>query len=149
MKSVKQPHSILMVIILGCSTFFARAQDQNSTDKMVGFGCGFAGQPTIAVVRISKLIEEESYVKISSLLVSKNEAEKYLAVICLERLAQLGKYQISEIEKGLIAKARSSSKIVPVCSGCTYFDKVSLKKMLADDSFIGSKFWLEGLLGKK
>jgi hypothetical protein len=149
MKSAKQLNSFLIIVFLICLIFFSKAQSQNATDEMVGFGCYFAGHPTLAVVRMTKLIEEEQYVRIASHLESKNEALKYLAVITIEKLVQLGKYKLTEKDKNLIADARKSHKKISVCSGCTYFDKVSMKTMLSDESFIGSKFWLEELFNKK
>ena len=113
---------------------------------MVGFGCYYAGQPTKPVIKVTKMLEDKQYKEVARLLNSGNQAEKYLAIISVEKLASLGQYELSEAEKTLIAKAKTSHERVSVCSGCTYFDKVSLKRMLADENFIGSKFWLESTL---
>jgi hypothetical protein len=113
---------------------------------MVGFGCYFSGQQTKPVIKVAKLIEDKKYKDISSLLNSKNEGERYLAVITLQRLADTGKYQLSQTEKELIEKAKLSDDLVSVCSGCTYFDKVPMKTMLSEKDLIGSSYWLDRVL---
>jgi len=136
-----------LTLILLCSlTILVNAQDNVEEKKMVGFGCYYAGQPTKLVIKVTEMLKDKKFKEVAELLSSETPAEKYLSVISLEKLVTIGKYELSETEKSLISKARSLHKLVSVCSGCTYFDKVSLKKMLADDNFIGSKFWLDEVL---
>lgn len=55
-------------------------------------------------------------------------------------------YELSENEKELIKKIKTSDRKVSVCSGCVYFDNVSLKEMFSEDNFLGSNRWIEKLL---
>lgn len=69
-----------------------------------------------------------------------------MATVSLEKLAALGMYELSENEKELIKKIKTSDRKVSVCSGCVYFDNVSLKEMFSEDNFLGSNRWIEKLL---
>jgi hypothetical protein len=141
---------ILLIIILTCFISTAtKAQDNVNQKEMVGFGCYFEGRYTKTVVKVTKLLETKKYKEISKLLASRNKGEKYLAVISLQKLADIGQYNLNEMEKNLIAKARLLDDLVSVCSGCTYFDKVAMKTMLTEDNFIGSDYWLDGTISKK
>jgi hypothetical protein len=134
------------LIFLYCLTCLLNAQDKGDEKEIVGFACSYSGRPTKPVIKVAKMLQAKKYKEVASLLSSENQAEKYLAVISVEKLAAIGKYELSDTEKILISKARSSHKVVLICSGCTYFDKVSLMKMLADDNFLGSKFWIEEVI---
>ncbi|NBP69869.1 MAG: hypothetical protein EBR30_11235 [Cytophagia bacterium] len=141
---------IIVTIIL---TYFislsAIAQDNVELKEMVGFGCYLGGQPTKTVLKVEKLLASKNYEGISKLLTSRNSGEKYLAVISLQRLSDIGKYNLSEIEKELFSKAKESDEMVSVCSGCTYFDKVPMKTILSQDDFLGSNYWLDRILKGK
>ncbi len=130
----------LMLVIL---TLMSKAQDNVNIKEMVGFACSYDGQPTKTVVKMTKLLKKKKYKKVSSLLTSKNTGEKYLAVISLQRLSENGIYPLSDLEKTLIMKAKSSDELVSVCSGCVYFDKVPMKKIVGIETMIGSSYWLD------
>ncbi len=53
------------------------------------------------------------------------------------------------IELRLIVKIKDWEELVQICSGCTYIDSVSLKKMFSEKDYIGSKFWIERLIKTK
>jgi hypothetical protein len=133
-------------ILLVFTTNFVLAQESVNEKKMVGFGCYFSGQPTKAVVKVTELLKAKKYKGVSHLLKTGNRAEKFLAVVSLEKLARLEQYQLSDNEKALIMKIRASRDKVSVCSGCTYFDKVSLKDMFSEHNFLGSNWWIEKTL---
>jgi hypothetical protein len=59
---------------------------------MVGYGCYITGTPTKAVQKVSSFIDNEKIDEIIVLLDSKNAAEKYLAVIVLEKLDEKTKF---------------------------------------------------------
>ncbi|MBL4643495.1 MAG: hypothetical protein JKY44_07890 [Flavobacteriaceae bacterium] len=118
---------------------------QNNVDKneMVGFACYFAGQPSKAVQKVTTKLNNKKYDAIAKLLTSDNKAERYLAVISIEKLAKLNKYNLNETEKNLIAKIKQSDELVSVCSGCTYFEKVSLKELLTKKKKLFGRNWLK------
>jgi hypothetical protein len=139
----------LLTIILTCFISISTiAQDNVDLKEMVGFGCYSEGRSTKTVVKVTKMLKTKNYKGISKLLTSRNNGEKYLAVISLQRLADNGKYNLNDNEKDLIEKAKLSDDKVSVCSGCTYFDKVSMKSILMEDNFIGSKYWLDRTINK-
>jgi hypothetical protein len=137
---------IFTFILLTLVTSSVLGQDNVNKKKMIGFGCYYAGQPTKTVVEITKLLEDKKYKRISDLLTSGHEGEKCLATISLEKLSALGHYELSDNEKKLIDKIKKSDDKVSVCSGCTYFDKVSLKDIFTKDNFLGSTWWIEKVL---
>jgi hypothetical protein len=138
--------AIVIIFFLTCLTDLASGQDNVNVKEMVGFGCYYAGQPLEAVIKLTNMLHEKKYNDISDLLKSGNGAEKYLAVISLEKLSNIGQYQLSQPEKDLIEKIRKSKQKVSVCSGCMYFDKVSMKSMFSEDNFLGSNWWIEETL---
>jgi hypothetical protein len=137
---------VLIFILLTLTTSLASGQDNVDKKKMVGFGCYYAGQPTKTVEKVTELILNKKYKAISDLLKSGHGGEKFLATVSLEKLAALGQYELSDIEKELIKTIKTSGDKVSVCSGCTYFDKVSLKKMFSEYNFLGSNWWIEKIL---
>jgi len=141
---------ILLTIALTCFISLSTiAQDSVDLKEMVGFGCYFEGRSTETVIKVDKLLKSKNYKEISKLLTSRNSGEKYLAVISLQRLSDNGQYNLGDTERELIAKAKQSEDMVSLCSGCTYFDKVPMKKLLTGDDFIGSKYWLDRVITKE
>lgn len=137
---------VLIFILLTLTTSCVFGQDNVDKKKMVGFGCYYAGQPTKTVEEVTELLLKKKYKTISDLLKSGHGGEKFLATISLEKLAAFGQYELSDNEKELIKKIKTSGDKVSVCSGCTYFEKVSLKEMFSEDNFLGSNWWLEKIL---
>ena len=136
-----KPVLIFILLILTTSCVFG--QDNVDKKKMVGFGCYYAGQPTKTVEKVTELLLKKKYKSISDLLKTGHGGEKFLATVSLEKLAALGRYELSDSEKELIKKIKASDDKVSVCSGCTYFGKVSLKDMFSEDNFLGSNRWIE------
>lgn len=137
---------IILIIFLTCSLTVLRGQDNDK--NMVGFGCYYEGAETPPVKKMRSLIKSKKFDNISTLLLKGKNCEKYLAVITLERLAALGQYDLNENELKTITEIKNSDKLVSVCSGCTYFDKVSLRTMFSEDNFLGYQFWLDRVLKK-
>jgi hypothetical protein len=137
---------ICTLILLTFITSSLLGQNNVSKEKMIGFGCYIAGQPTKTVEEVAGLLMERKYEAISDLLKTGHEGEKFLATVSLERLSALGQYKLSDVEKKLIEKIRTSGDKVSVCSGCTDFDKVSLRKMFSEDNFLGVNWWIEEIL---
>jgi hypothetical protein len=137
---------VLIFLLLTLTTSCLFGQDNVNEKKMVGFGCYFGGQPTKTVNDVTELLLKKKYKAISELLKTGHGGEKYLATVSLEKLAALGRYELSDNEKELIKKIKTSDAKVSVCSGCTYFDKVSLKNMFSENNFLGSDWWIEKIL---
>ncbi|MFY0715401.1 hypothetical protein J1D01_17235 [Seonamhaeicola sp. NFXS20] len=121
------------------------AQSNVDVNEMVGFGCYEDGSQSKAVQKVSKLIDKEKYNSIIKLLDSENNAEKYLAVVVCEKLTELNKLTLTKELKGKISEVYKSNGIVSVCSGCVYWDKLTLKKMLdkENDMRISANYWLD------
>ncbi len=138
----------LSIVLLSLAAGIASGQGNVNKAKMIGFGCYYSGQPSASVVRITDLLRDNKYGKIAGLLETGHAGEKFLAVVALEKLASLERYRLSEREKKRIAKIKASPNKVSVCSGCTYFDKVSLKKIFSKDNFLGADWWIEETLAR-
>jgi hypothetical protein len=133
---------LIIVFLIG---IFSVVNAQKSVDKneMVGFACYFAGQPSKTVEKYTQKLNNENYKWISKRLESENKAEKYMSVIILEKLTEIRKYKLNETELKLISEIKQSDELVSICSGCTYFEKVSLKELLTDDKKLFAKNWLD------
>ncbi|QXP62725.1 hypothetical protein [Polaribacter sp. HaHaR_3_91] len=133
---------ILTIVFLIGILSGMNAQDNVDQNEMVGFACYFAGQPSKTVEKVTKKLNTKKYNSIAKLLTSDNNAERYMAVISLEKLAELNKYKLNETEKNLISEIKKSDELVSICSGCTYFEKVSLKELLTEKKKLFAKNWL-------
>ena len=141
---------ITLLFIIGL-VFNANAQSKIDFNQMVGFGCGFAGEPSTIVQTVSNLIDTEDYLKIVQLLDSENNAEKFLAVVVCEKLSELNKIKITNDQKEKISSIHNSDALVSVCSGCTYWDQLTLKKMLVNNNpmRVSANYWIESKFTKK
>lgn len=118
-------------------------QDQIDKGELVGFGCYYSGSSTKVVIKVERLIASKNYKSIIKLLHVKNPGEKYLAVISLQKLEALSLIILNREEKDLIERIKNSNELVSVCSGCTYFSKIQMKKLIEEGDMLGSKLWLE------
>lgn len=135
---------ISLTLLIGIS-ISGNAQSDIDYNEMVGFGCGFAGEQSKSVQKVSKLIDKEKYDSIIQLLDSDNNAERFLAVVVCEKLIELNKLTPSKELQDKISIVSKSNDRVFVCSGCTYWDRLTLTKMLENDSSmrILANYWLE------
>jgi hypothetical protein len=131
------------IVLILCTKTLLLAQDNVDVNNMVGFGCYYEGRLSKPVVKVTKELKKRNYKAVARLLNSNNNAERFMAVITLERLAASGKYVLSEKEKELISGIKESDEDISVCSGCTYFDTVPLKKMFSQDFQLFAANWLE------
>jgi hypothetical protein len=138
--------TVFVFILLTRITSCVFGQDNGDNNKMVGFNCYRTGQPTKTVEDVTDVLLKNNYKAISDLLKNGHGGEKFLATISLEKLAALGRYQLSDNEKKLINKIKTSGQKVSVCDGCTYVDKVSLKQMFLEDNFLGANWWIDKIL---
>ena len=134
---------IVFTFLIGIS-ISGNAQSNLDYNEMVGFGCGFGGEQSKSVQKVSKLIDKEKYNRIILLIDSDNNAEKFLAVVVCEKLDELNKLILSKELKEKISIVYKSYARVSVCSGCTYWDKITLKKMLEVDHHmrLSANYWL-------
>lgn len=103
---------------------------QKATGEMVGFGCGYAGSLTPAVQEMVQQLKEGDHTSIRKNLYSKEAAHQFLAVVVLEYLAEQDMLTLDQEEHSQISHIKLSENQVSVCSGCTYWDSVSLKELL-------------------
>lgn len=135
--------SILLLIFFTISTF----GQENNINRLVGFACGEAGNPTPLVENITVLIKEKKYSEILSFLNSKNSGKIYLAIIVLERLDKKKSYLLNDKQKTIISHLKSSNILVLNCLGC--FKEInSMKEMFKKEDFIGEKYWLDEMFSE-
>ena len=135
---------ITLFLLIGISNS-GNAQANVNVNEMVGFGCYEDGSQSKPVQKVSRLIEKEKYKSIVKLLDSENNAEKYLAVLVCEKLIELNKLTLTNELNEKIGEIYNSDGIVSVCSGCVYWDKLTLKDMLDKENNmrISSNYWLD------
>ncbi|WP_106793276.1 hypothetical protein [Aquimarina sp. Aq78] len=133
---------LLNIVFLIGILSVVNAQDNVDKNEIVGFACFFGGKPSKTVEKYTQKLNSKNYKWISKQLESENKAEQYMSVITLEKLTELRKYKLSETELNLIAEIKKSTKLVSVCSGCTYFQKVELKNMFTKEMLPMANDWL-------
>ena len=96
----------------------------------VGFGCGIGGMMTQAVWDMIDLLKDNDYLAIREKLFSQHDADLFIAVIVNEGLTKKKKIVLTDREIDQIKKMRNLENVIPVCSGCGYWDQVSVKTLL-------------------
>lgn len=141
---------LILFVIVG---IFSIGHSQSSADEkdLIGFACYYDGIESKPVKKVSRLINKSKFKAIIRLLDSENNAEKYLAVIVVEKLNALGKITLTEELNIKILKIYNSEEEVFVCSGCTYFDKLTLKTLFnkENEMRISANYWIEYNFKKK
>jgi hypothetical protein len=143
---MKTKSFIVRILVLGawwCVSLSTFAQDYIDENKMVGFACFYEGRETKVVSRFSKLLFYRRYDKMKQMLTSKNTAEQFMAVLCLERLDSIGRVTITPEEQILFDNIRNSSELVAVCSGCFPNPGIPLKQAFTMDMLWDAPRWLE------
>lgn len=144
---------LITIILLISLSSISNAQKKVDVKEMVGFGCYSSGIQSKPVSKVTALINNVDYESVLKLLNSKNNAEKFLAVITCERLQELGKIRLNEEQKKQIKQSYTSKDLVSVCSGCIYWDKLSFKTLLdkKEKNQIRelADYWLERQLKKE
>ena len=124
-------------IIFALTSLTADAQfdwdSKNADKKILGFGCSFDGSPTKPVSDITEPFLNKDFDKIRKTLNSKLLADKFLAVILLEQLNKKKELELTNSEHERISEIKSSTELVPVCSGCTYWMEHPLNELLNED----------------
>ena len=111
----------------------------------VGFMCGVSAGTTPLVDKMTVLIKEKKYYKISSLLESKNSGEIFLAILTLERLNQNNIYILNDEELEKIKFWKSSSIPVYNCLGC-FSDTNLMHELFENKNSLEEITWLNNIL---
>tara|TARA_R110002073_G_scaffold279026_1_gene443137 strand:- start:426327 stop:426767 length:441 start_codon:yes stop_codon:yes gene_type:complete len=117
---------LLFLVTIGV----CEGQNQASASGTIGFSCSFGGTQSIAVKKVSKMIRKADYSQILNLIDSGNAAEKYLAIISLEKLVEKSKIKLTALEKSKILTLYNSTQKVFLCSGCTFNAALPLNEIL-------------------
>lgn len=137
----------LLLSILICSVISASAQGELDETKMVGFACFFEGRETKVVSQFGKMLKRRRYPSIKRMLHSINSAERFMAVLCLERLSSVGRVTLSEEEKVLINQIKTSREPVDMCSGCIPTPGVPFNQAFDSGILWGASEWLSRHIG--
>lgn len=135
---------LILIFTIGIFSI-GNAQHNIDVKEMVGFACYEGGTQSKSVQKVSLLIDKKKYNSIIKLLDSENNAEKFLAVIVCEKLSELNKLSLTKELENKIATIYESEGITSVCSGCVYWDKLTLKKMLekGNNMRVSANHWLD------
>ena len=133
----------LLTISLLLLTNTLSAQEWVDTEEMVGFACYYEGAPSKTVKMVTRKLRYKRYKMIAGMLTSPNNAERFMAVISLEKLAELEMYEITAKQNKLIVEIKNSDQLVSMCSGCTLFQKLALKDMFSDKMYLFASNWID------
>jgi hypothetical protein len=137
--------SVFFILLFANDAF---SQDGIHEREIVGYACSFSGNPSRSVSVVERYLANKNYGAVVQWLGSNNNAQRYLAVIVLERLDSLKRYTLSEAQKSIVSKIKTSDELVSVCSGCTYWETLSLKKLFQHNP-LKMEWWLERVCDKE
>lgn len=144
--------NIFIITLIILSAIITNAQRDIDPKEMIGFGCYSNGMPSETVLKFSKLLAKSKYNSLTKFLDSKNNAEKALSVYVCTKLYRIGKLDLSSENLTKINSIKNSVEMVPVCSGCTYFQKVPIRELFkeSDDGFFmnNGNYWFENYVMK-
>ncbi len=118
-------------------------QDEFDERKMVGFACFYEGRETKIVSRFGRMLEHKRYGFIKTMLQSKVPAKRFMAVLCLQYLNTLGRVTMNEEDEALVDQIKTSTELLPVCSGCVPHPGIPLKEAFDTDILWRSNMWLD------
>jgi len=118
----------MMTFVLSCM-YSSYAQKDVDPKDMIGFGCYSGGMITKSVYDFTSLLEKSKYQNFLKFLDSKSKSEKFLAAVVCKKLNKDRKLKLSAIEIKKIDTILNSDELVSICSGCTYFSKISFKEL--------------------
>ncbi|MBC7486969.1 MAG: hypothetical protein H7282_09490 [Cytophagaceae bacterium] len=123
-------------LIFICIFFASQASfSQDCTDcTLIGFGCGEAGIPSIAVQQISEHIDNGDCESLKAFINSADPSLKYLSVKVCDYKVKKNKMVLTTQEKNSIELAKQSEEKIEYCSGCTISKIYTLKELFRDDS---------------
>jgi hypothetical protein len=135
---------LLFFILANGEMGFCQTKKEEKT--LIGFTCSFSGSASNSVKEFTRLLDKKDYKKICSQLRSKNPARKFLAVIICEKLKELGKIVLSEENLTSINLIHNNEDVISVCSGCTYYEKLTIKDLLnktkGHEIYDYAEYWL-------
>ena len=121
--------------------------DQNS----VGFGCGYSGSASRPVSRVLHYFQNRNYKKIKEGLTSELPADRFLAVVLLEKLHARNELPLTQEEMRTMDTIRKSEIRVPVCSGCTYWNEEPMNQLLSPSHpiYVSAGYWFDHYYDKE
>jgi hypothetical protein len=140
---------VLFSLVMSFAAITAFSQDELDENKMVGFACFYEGRETKVVSKFKRMLKLHRYRSMKLKLQSENAAERFMAVLCLERLNAIGRLNVSEEEQALMGKIRISTEPVSVCSGCFPNPGVELRRAFDATTLWGATEWLDSTVGKQ
>lgn len=156
MKKWRLHFFFLMLVLASCSktqNVSVKPEDEiieipdipeRDNENTIGFACGFSGTSSDAVASVSYLAENKKYETLKSALYKETPAKRYLASVVCERLEKNKKLSLTPEERLQLTQNKNSQEEVHVCSGCTYFEKQSLKVLNKEEFFTNRvEEWLD------
>jgi hypothetical protein len=122
---MKKIHLILLLLV-SIPTF----SQQKSEKEILGYSCGYSGEPTSVIIKFGGLLYDKKYKSIKELLYSKIPVENFLAVVISKKLADKKNITLTKSEMERIDELYKSAEKVPICGGCTYYKEIELNKLL-------------------
>ena len=135
---------ILTILLLSCGQLFCQI-DIDSL-PMVGFACGYSGEPSEAVQKASEVIQARDFDKFTDFLINGNAAEQYLAVVVLQYLDKEEIRTLKDSDKTLIDAASKSRALVAYCAGCLEHRWRIISELLTAQYITDANQWISGQL---
>jgi hypothetical protein len=102
---------------------------RDSSENLVGTGCGYAGVTTINIEYTKLLLKDNRADLLIKLLESNIPATKYLAI---QALLLIDPKQVDSLTTIKIMELKKSKQSIPVCLGCVLGYSYSIDNLLND-----------------
>lgn len=117
------------LIILATLFNTVGAYTQSESSSRIGWACSITGSPTEAVQLFNQQLEQRNHQWIYNNLESDDSGYQFMSIIALEILADKGLVSLSPADLNLIDHLKASKTMVYVCSGCTFFEALSMSEL--------------------
>lgn len=117
---------LILLLLVSIPTF----SQQKSEKEILGYACGYSGEPTSVIIKFGNLLHDKKYKSIKALLYSKIPVENFLAVVISNKLAAKKNMTLTKSELERMDELYKSTEKVPICGGCTYYKEIELNKLL-------------------
>ena len=72
-----------------------------------------------------------------------------MAAKTMEKLNEQGAYELSVSESNAIREIKNAPDLIAVCSGCTFYQQVTLKNLFSDDILPLAAYWFSSNFSKE
>ncbi len=125
--------TVIVLLCLGPISTYGQEKGLDLDNSVVGFACGIGGRQSEPVQKLERLLVARNYAHIRALLISGNNAEKFLALVICEHLHEKGLISLFGVYYGKYQELKQSDLNLRFCNGCTHHAKYTFKEIMDNE----------------